>query len=132
MQVVLSLAQSHVAQSAELQARVTITNRDKTPARLNTLYFFPSVVLHVRDAAGKPVPAGPPPVPPNDDGQAARKTLAPGESYRFEIAGASLLPTPLAPGKYEMRFDFTAASSGGTHDWEGPLRSDWVPFTVGR
>lgn len=111
-----------VTQAAELRVRVGITNAGPAEVVLDTLLFpYPSLLLELTDAAGKPVPKLPPPVPPEDP-TAGRRPFAAGESVRLEYAGSEWLGLPLAPGGYRIRFRVPQPG--------GELVSAWGTFTV--
>lgn len=119
------------ATAAEVRFTVTLTNASGGPVALNQLFFaLPSVSLQVRTRAGDPVPKGPPPVPPLDDGRAIR-TYAPGESARFEYLGGTLFGSDVRPGDYEVRFHGWSPAFTGFTGYTGAIDSPWVPFRVG-
>lgn len=129
METTIRVVEPRIPAASALRVVVTVTNRGAEPIPVNLLLTpYPSVVLHVRDAAGKPVPKSPPPVPPTDDGKSMR-IVAPGESISFEYAGSALFGMSLAPGAYEIRFRTPTGSAPGS--WSGELASDWATFTVG-
>ena len=131
MQVELSLARTRVPSAQDLDIQVRITNDGGEAVRLNTLFLpMPSVVLRVRDGAGRSVPLGPPPVPPLDDGETGRVLLEPGGSVQLSYAGGRMFGVAPPPGRYAVRFTFEAVNDETTHDWEGLLQSAWVPFEV--
>jgi len=129
MKVELSVSPGRVADVQELTITAHVRNTGTAPVRLNTLLLpFPSLMLQVRDAAGKRVPLGPPPVPPIDDGSVGRQDLAPGKEIAFDY-GNPFGASP-DPGRYEIRFFHEARSARPGSDWQGTIESAWVPFEV--
>jgi len=129
MKVELSVSPGRVADVQELAITAHVHNAGTAPVRLNTLLLpYPSLMLQVRDAAGKRVPLGPPPVPPIDDGSLGRQDLAPGKELTFEY-GNPFGASP-DPGRYEIRFFHEARSTHPGKDWQGTLESAWIPFEV--
>lgn len=129
MKVELRVSPGRVADVHELTTTVHVRNTGTAPVRLNTLLLpFPSLMLQVRDAAGKRVPLGPPPVPPIDDGSVGRQDLAPGKEIAFDYGNP--FGTSPDPGRYEIRFFHEARSARPGSDWQGTLESAWVPFEV--
>lgn len=127
-----SIAVTSAATTAEVRFTVTLANASAAPVAVNELFFaMPSVSLQVRTKSGDPVPKGPPPVPPVDDGRAIR-TYAPGESTRRVYVGAALFGTELRPGDYEARFHGWSPALAGFSVYTGAIDSPWVPFHVGR
>ncbi|MEQ1508738.1 MAG: hypothetical protein ABMB14_41305, partial [Myxococcota bacterium] len=132
MNVELTLATAAVPRAADLAIQVAVTNPGPAPVTVNTLFLgIPSIVLQVRRADGSPVPKGPPPVPPIDDGASGRRVLAAGQTMTLSFTGAALFGTDPGPGRYEVAFRFDARPKPGTADWGGHLESAWVPFAVG-
>jgi hypothetical protein len=133
MHVKLDLEPKHVREAAEVTAVVTLENRSAHALKLNTLFLdLPSIVFQVRDAGGQRVALGPPPVPPDDDGVAGRKELAPGAHLSLRFKGNELFPNALPPGRYEVRYFFQSQHSApGVTDWEGELSSPWVRLQIG-
>lgn len=120
------------ATGADFRATVTLTNDGAEPLAINTLFFaIPSVSLEVRTKAGDEVPGGPPPVPPLDDGKAIR-TLAAGDSMKFEYRGAALFSTSPPPGDYEVRFAGWSPAFAGFTGVQGAIVSPWAAFHVDR
>lgn len=121
MQTTIEVLTPRIAAARDLRVAVTLRPGGDAPAEVDTLFFtFPSVVLEVRDAAGKPVPKAPPPVPPKNDGQGVRAVTA-AEPLRYEYQGSQLFGVSLAPGAYEVRF----------RGWpDGELTSPWARFDV--
>jgi hypothetical protein len=129
METTIQVVEPRIPAASALRVVVTVTNRGSEPIPVNLLLTpYTSVVLEVKEAAGKPVPKSPPPVPPKDDGKSMR-TFAPGESATFEYAGSALFGMSLAPGSYQIRFRTPTGPAPGT--WSGELASDWATFTVG-
>jgi hypothetical protein len=127
--VKLTLAAAEVPRGSELRLSAEITNRGPTPVQISTDFLHaPSLVLRVRDAVGKPVPLGPPPVPWKDDGESGRRVLAPGESITFRYSMIFGIEPP--PGEYQVSFESTQPKGPKGKDWEGTLASDWVPFRI--
>ena len=120
------------ASGADFRATVTLTNVSAAPVAVNTLFFaYPSVSLDVRAKGGESVPKGPPPVPPVDDGTAIR-TVAAGESLRFEYRGATLFSTTPPPGDYEIRFRGWSPAYTGFTGFTGELASPWSALHIAR
>jgi len=129
MKVELSVSPERIADVQELTITAHVHNAGTAPVQLNTLLLpYPSLMLQVRDAAGKRVPLGPPPVPPIDDGNLGRQDLAPGKELTFEY-GNPFGASP-DPGRYEIRFFHEARSTHPGKDWQGTLESAWIPFEV--
>jgi hypothetical protein len=129
MHVTIKLAAAEIASGNDLDVTVTIVNDGKEPVRLDARTFaFPSLVLRVRDAAGKAVPLGPPPVPRADDGETGRQTIPPGGSLveRFQAPFGSEPPA----GAYSVSFQSTQRRGPTGKDWEGRLASEWAPFRI--
>jgi len=128
MKVELNVSPGRVADVQELTVTAHIRNTGTAQVRLNTsLLQYPSLMLQVRDVAGKRIPLGPPPVPPIDDGNIGRQDLAPGKQLTFEY-GNPFGAAP-APGRYEIRLFHEARAAHGA-DWQGTLESPWVRFEV--
>lgn len=126
----LRLGQASLRKVEDLDVYVKIVNTGNVPLRLYTAFFpMPSVVLELVDDKGQRVAAGPPPVPPRDDGASDRKALAPGESLSFYYGGGRLMGGPLpGPGKYWLRFALHQGKGDKGADWEGEIRSAWASF----
>lgn len=131
-----TLRASAVLESATIDAgddfivHVTIANESAAPVRLNCLFLgYATLMLRVTDLDGVPVPPGPPPLPPRDDGEIGRSWLAPGESFTFDYHGGNYTPHPLPPGRYWVRFRHTNVETGGGV-WTGVLASEWLSLEV--
>jgi hypothetical protein len=120
-----------VTSADDLEIRVTLSNQGQDMLRLNTLFLgSAAIVLKTRRSDGTPVPAGPPPVPFQDDGQAARRMLAPGEAMTLVYRGRDYLGgKSLPPGTYQVRFVHESAS-GAHGDWTGTVESEWKTFEI--
>jgi hypothetical protein len=115
----------------ELRIEVVLTNESSAPMRVNTLYLnIGQVILKFRDAKGAPVPTGPPPMPPLDDGRAGRISVAPGKSLTFVYQGSQVLGSDLKPGSYEVLFRY-ANENATPGEWAGVLEAGPLSFTVG-
>lgn len=133
MHVQLTVTPASAAVVGDLAFVATITNPGPHDAVLSTQFLAtPSVVLQVKDAADQPVPLGPPPVPPEDDGTTGRRKLAPGDSLTLAFRGGQLFGRPLVPGRYQVRVHVEiAASARAPKDWAGRLESEWISFVIG-
>lgn len=120
-----------ITSADDLEVRVTLRNRGQETTRLNTLFLeSATIVLKVRRSDDTPVHPGPPPVPFQDDGQAGRRMLAPGDSMTLAYRGRDYLGgKSLPPGTYQVRFAHESASSG-YGDWTGTLESEWKTFEI--
>lgn len=78
------------------------------------------------DASGEPVPKGPSPVPPVDDGAAVR-IIAPGESLTLAFRGSSRFPSGIPSGSRRVRYHSDAPGKSG---FFGELTSPWAEFRV--
>jgi hypothetical protein len=129
MHVTLTLKSAEVARGNDLAVTVVIVNDGDQPVRLNARTFaFPSLVLKVRDSAGKPVALGPPPVPRPDDGETGRQVIPPAGSatYHYQALFGSEPPA----GEYSIAFQSTQRKGPKGADWEGTLESAWAPFKI--
>ena len=116
-----------VADAKDIQVRVTLTNTSAAAVRVNDRVFpFASLALQVQTAAGTPVPAGPPPTPPK--GEPTTRDIGPGKSLELTYKGSSYFQTRVPPGRYRVRFRYTATTPPGA--WAGAVESDWAAFTV--
>jgi hypothetical protein len=97
-----------------LAVTVVITNTGSAPVTIDTRWFGYPFILRARDAAGKPVPQAPPPVP---DDRKEPTTIAPGKSIKYDYDG--IFATSLPKGHYEIHF-----AGNDT------VASPWVPFDV--
>jgi hypothetical protein len=99
------------------RVRVVVRNEGDESVRIPTALLAGPLSFELVDAAGRPVPLGPPPVPPAD--LAAETTsVPPGESITLEYHGDDLLPDSPPAGRYQLRF--TAAR----------IESPWVDLEV--
>jgi len=129
MQVTLTLAANQVAKANDLDVKVVIVNQTSAPVRLNTSWLAaPSLVLKVKDAAGKPVPLGPPPTPQADDGDSGRETVPAGG--KLEYSYKAIFGSEPKSGTYTISFQATLGKGPKGADWAGTLASDWVTFQV--
>jgi hypothetical protein len=119
-----------IAAGEDFVVHVTISNTSAAPIRLNCLFLgYATLMLRITDLDGNPVPPGPPPLPPRDDGEIGRSLLAPGESFTIDYHGGNYSPQRLAPGRYWVRFRHTSVDRGGG-DWTGVLASEWLGLEV--
>jgi hypothetical protein len=120
-----------ITSGEDLEVRVTLSNRGQDTTRLNTLFLgSATIVLKMRRADETPVRPGPPPVPFQDDGQAGRRALAPGDSMTLVYRGRDYLGgKSLPPGTYQVKF--VHANSSSEHgDWTGAVESEWKTFEI--
>lgn len=129
-QLEFAVVRPRIKRAEELEARATFTNKSAAPIRLNTLFLpFASIMLRVRTAERKLVPSGPPPLPPQDEGDANRKVLRPGETAIFNYKGGDYFASPVPPGKYQVQFRYEQKNGNGG-DWTGTLESPWIDFEI--
>jgi hypothetical protein len=102
---------------------VEIANPGPEPVRFSTATMRGSAAFDLADAAGRPVPLGPPPLPPSDLA-AGLVTLAPGESTTLRYRLGDLLPDGPPAGRHRLRFAAAAPPLEGA--WYGRLESPWV------
>jgi hypothetical protein len=107
---------------------VRLRNDGEQPVRLSTATMLGPVSFELVDDGGRPVPLGPPPVPP-DNLEAGLTTIAPGDTARLDYRGDELLAQSPPPGRYRLRFVGHAPPLGEA--WSGRLESPWVDLTVG-
>jgi len=107
---------------------VDIRNDGDEAVRLSTATMLGGVSFEIVDADGRPVPPGPPPVPPTNLA-AGMTTINPGGSLTLEFHGDELFPDAPVPGRYKLRFAAKAPPVEGA--WSGPIVSPWVPLDVG-
>ena len=101
---------------------VEIANGGADPVRFSTATMLGSAAFDLADADGRPVPLGPPPMPPSDLA-AGLVTLAPGESTTLRFRLGDLLPDGPGSGR---RLRFAAAAPPLEGAWSGTLESPWV------
>jgi len=101
---------------------VEIANAGPDPVRFSTATMLGSAAFDLSDADGRPLPLGPPPMPPSDLA-AGLITLGPGESTTLHYRLGDLLPDGPAGGR-RLRFAAAAPSLEGA--WSGRLESPWV------
>ena len=104
------------------EVEVEIANGGPDPVRFSTATMLGSAAFDLTDAEGRPVPLGPPPMPPSDLA-AGLVTLAPGESTRLRFRLGDLLPDGPGGGR---RLRFAAAAPALEGAWSGTLESPWV------
>jgi hypothetical protein len=75
------------------------------------------------DGDGRPLPLGPPPLPPADLA-AGMVTLAPGESTTLRYRRGDLMPDGRPPAGHRLRFAAAARPLEGA--WSGRVESPWV------
>lgn len=102
---------------------VEIVNEGDEPVRFSTATMLGSAAFELRDDVGRPVPLGPPPMPPADLA-AGLVTLAPGGSTTLSFRRADLLPDGPPPGRVRVRFAAGAPPLEGA--WSGRVESPWV------
>jgi hypothetical protein len=105
------------------EVAVEIANAGPDPVRFSTATMLGSAAFDLADAEGRPVPLGPPPMPPSDLA-AGLVTLAPGESTTLRYRTADLLPDGPPAGRHRLRFAAAAPPLEGA--WSGTLESPWV------
>ncbi len=131
LHVSASLHPAQLHRGEDFELRVALTNAGDRPVRLNALFLqYATLTLRIERAEdGSHVQPGPPPLPPRDDGQIARVTLAPGERFETSYRGGNYSPQRLPPGDYRVRFrhENTVADHG---DWTGRVESPWLPLRV--
>lgn len=130
LEVVFGVSEKEIESAGEFQARAVFTNKSDKDLRLNALFLeFSHILLKVRHADGTPVNPGSPPFPPEDDGNAGRVILKPGESKSFTYKGSDYFSVPLPEGDYQVRFIYenTVTKYG---DWTGKIETDWMNFEV--
>jgi len=114
----------------EFVAKAVFTNKSERNLRLNALFLeFAPILIKVRKSDGTPVNPTSPPFPPEDDGVVGRETLEPGKSTEFSYRGVDLFGTPLAKGKYQVRFRYEN-SEPKKGDWTGVIETGWIEFEV--
>ena len=101
---------------------VEIANGGADPIRFSTATMLGSAAFDLADADGRPVPLGPPPMPPSDL-TAGLVTLAPGESTTLRYRLGDLLPDGPGSGR---RLRFAAAAPPLEGAWSGALESAWL------
>jgi hypothetical protein len=104
------------------EVEVEIANAGADPVRFSTATMLGSAAFDLADAEGRPVPLGPPPMPPADLA-AGLVTLAPGESTTLRYRVGDLLPDGPANAR---RLRFAAAAPPLEGAWSGTLVSPWV------
>ena len=102
---------------------VEIVNAGDEPVRFSTATMLGSAAFELRDDGGRPVPLGPPPMPPADLA-AGLVTLAPGDSTTLGFRIAELLPDGPPRGRHRLRFAAGAPPLEGA--WSGRIESPWV------
>jgi hypothetical protein len=90
-------------QPALWQVRVVVRNDGDRPVRLRTAVLAAPLAFELVDEAGRPVPLGPPPVPPSDVA-AETESVGPGATLTLDYRGDELLPDAPPPGRYRLRF----------------------------
>jgi len=125
-----SVLAPRITATADFAVQVILKNRSASDLRLNMLYLdHPRVLLKVRQINGTPVHAGPPGMPPMDDGEVGRKDLRPGEFVFYRYTGTDYFGSTLAPGVYQVRFIYENRVPGHG-DWTGIIETDWLDFEV--
>lgn len=114
----------------DLELHVTITNTSARPVRFNALHLpYTTIMMRVVYPDGTRVAPGPPPLPPRDDGEVGRVTLAPGDRLQYLYRGGDCFSSRLTPGHYRVRFEHENADDHHG-DWTGRLETPWIPFEV--
>jgi hypothetical protein len=108
---------------ADDEIAVEIANPGSDPVRFSTATMLGSAAFDLTDAEGRPVPLGPPAMPPSDLA-AGLLTLAPGEATTLRFRIADLLPDGPPAGRHRLRFAAAAPPLEGA--WSGTLESPWV------
>ena len=101
---------------------VEIANGGADPVRFSTATMLGSAAFELADADGRPVPLGPPPMPPSDLA-AGLVTLAPGESTTLQLPPRRPAARRAGSGR---RLRFAAAAPPLEGAWSGTLESPWV------
>lgn len=130
LEVEFTVERPEIKTGDEFLAKAVFTNRTNKNIRLNALFLeFAPILLQTRRDDGTEVMRTSPPFPPEDDGEEARVTLAPGESVSYQYRGVDLFGEELKDGKYSVRFRHeNQVSKYG--DWTGKLETDWAGFKV--
>ena len=102
---------------------VELLNEGDEPVRFSTATMLGSAAFELRDDGGRPVPLGPPPMPPSDLA-AGMVELAPGAATTLTFGRAELLPDGPPPGRHRLRFAADAPALEGA--WSGRIESPWV------
>lgn len=102
---------------------VEIANEGEEPVRFSTATMLGSAAFDLADADGRPVPLGPPPMPPSDLA-AGLLTLAPGATTTLSYRRGDLLPDGLPAGRHRLRFAAVAPPLEGA--WSGRVESPWI------
>ena len=129
----IGVSTPRIRKSDDLEVHVVFTNRSDNEVVLNTLFLdFGTILLKVRRSDTTPVPLGPPPMPPVDDGKTGRITLKPGRSATFKYRGVNLFGSGLPPGTYQVKFHYENEDTANTdnREWKGIIESDWLSFDV--
>src|SRR5690606_18176739 len=91
LEVEFTVERPEIKTGDEFLAKAVFTNRSNRNIRLNALFLeFAPILLETRRRDGTGVMRTSPSFPPEDDGEEARITLAPGESTSFEYRGLDL------------------------------------------
>ena len=121
-----------INQPDDLAVTVTFTNQGENDIQLNILLLqSATIALKIQAINLGPIPPGPPPTPPLDDGQAGRKLLGSGESITLTYKGREYFQgLSLPPGIYQVKFHYENTISE-YNDWTGEIESEWLNFEVG-
>lgn len=130
LEVEFTVERPEIKTNDEFLAKAVFTNKSERNLKLNALFLeFAPILIKVRKSDGTPVNPTSPPFPPEDDGNVGRINLEPGKSTEFSYRGVDLFGTPLAKGKYQVRFRYeNAVPRNG--DWTGVLETGWIEFQV--
>lgn len=123
----VALSSAVLEHPALWEIHVEIRNDGDEPRRLVTATLLGAVSFEVVDAAGAPVPLGPPPMPPADL-EASVAEIAPSGSLALDFGGHELLPAAPPPGSYRLRFAADVPAVDGAPEAE--IVSPWVAFAV--
>ena len=129
----ISVATPRISKSDDLEVRAVFTNQSARDLVLNALLLnFGTILLKARKSDKTPVPLGPPPLPPIDDGGAGRIVLKPGQSVMFKYLGINLFGSTVPPGSYEVKFSYDNGDTANTdnREWKGTIDSGWLSFEI--
>ena len=124
------IANIKIARERDLELTIALTNISDAPIKLNTMLFnYSMIMLKARKADGTPIPPGPPPFPPEDDGVKDRITLQPGQTHNVTYFGYDYFGITLPKGKYQVRFSHKSPQNQ-FNDWQGTIESPWLNFEI--
>lgn len=131
----VTVANPRISKLDDFEVRVVFTNQGSQDLVLNALDLnFGTILLKVRKADKTPVPLGPPPLPPMDNGKIGRIVLDAGQSVTFKYRGINLFGSPLPPGSYQVMYSYENGKTANTdtREWKGTIESGWLSFEVTR